>query len=99
MNIHEQYTLKSINKQLLHHLVQLLLVSLSTGVQCICGIFLHLSTSTVLQEALIPQISSSFVYGLISLLTYSLSLCQRFSMGLQSGDLGGTVSYKLFGHS
>lgn len=37
----------------------------------------------------IPFTSSSFVFGLISLLRNSFSSCQKFSMGLRSGDSGG----------
>lgn len=49
----------------------------------------HLATSTVSQNCSIPCTNSSFVRGFTSRLRNSLSSCQRFSIGLQSGDSGG----------
>ena len=48
--------------------------------------FKHLAISTVLQNRIIPSISWSLVVGLASLRMNSLSSCQRFSIGLRSGD-------------
>ena len=47
--------------------------------------FLHLFTSTVFQNCLVPIVSSDLVVGLTSLLMNS---CQRFSIGFRSGDSG-----------
>ena len=46
----------------------------------------HFLLSTVAQNCLIPSISCSLVIGFTSLLINSLSSCQRFSIGLRSGD-------------
>ena len=51
--------------------------------------FKHFFWSTVPQNSSIPLISSSLVFGLTSLLTYSFNSCQRFSIGLRSGDSAG----------
>ena len=41
------------------------------------------------QNSLIPETSSCLLLGLIPRLIYSLSSCQRFSIGFRSGDSGG----------
>ena len=53
----------------------------------------HFSPDTEPQNSLIPSTSSSFVFGLISLLMYSFSSCHIFSMGFRSGDSGGVFHY------
>ena len=50
---------------------------------------LHLWTSTVFQKRVIPSTSSFFVLGFTTHRMYSLSSCQRFSIGFISGDLAG----------
>ena len=50
---------------------------------------LHFSILTVSQNFSMPEMSSSFVEGLISRLMYSFSSCHKFSIGLRSGDSGG----------
>ena len=50
---------------------------------------LHVCTSTVFQNRWMPEISSDFVFGLTSHLINSFNSCQRFSIGLASGDSGG----------
>lgn len=49
----------------------------------------HLATVTVAQNSRMPSISSCLLLGFTSLRMYSLSSCQTFSIGLQSGDSGG----------
>ena len=53
----------------------------------------HFTLSTVDQNSLITYISCCLVVGLTSLRTNSLSSCQRFSIGLRSGD-SGTVFHQ-----
>ena len=50
---------------------------------------LHFSIFTVSQKTLIPSTNWSLVFGFISLLRNSFSSCQRFSIGLRSGDSAG----------
>ena len=49
----------------------------------------HFLTSTVFQNVEIPSTSCCLVVGFTSLRINSFSSCQRFSMGLASGDSGG----------
>ena len=51
--------------------------------------FRHFSTETISQNSSIPEINWSLVFGFTSLLKYSYSLCQRFSIVLMSGDSAG----------
>ena len=56
----------------------------------------HFVLWTVSQKARIPSTSSCLVFGFISRLMNSLSLCQRFSMGFKSGDSGGIFHQLIF---
>ena len=52
--------------------------------------FRHLVASAVSQNLLIPSTNSAlFFFGFTSLLMNSFSSCQRFSIGLASGNSGG----------
>ena len=65
--------------------------SITTGITFFkCPIYLwHLHISTVDQNVEIPSTSSCLLFGLISLLKYSLISCQGLSIGFKSGDSGG----------
>ena len=51
----------------------------------------HLAESAVSQNCVIPEIGSEFVCGLTSCRIYSLRSCHKFSIGLKSGDSGGSL--------
>ena len=61
---------------------------------------LHLFTSTVSQNRVIPAVSSDSRVGFTSRLMYSFSSCHRFSMGFKSGgDSGGVFHQLMFSFS
>ena len=62
-----------------------LLVTLYVSAECI----LHTFCCLLWPKKFMPSISSCFVFGFASRLINSLSSCQRFSIGLQSGDSAG----------